>query len=276
MLSANAELSGSSPGERYLAQRHVAEALGTLGDRLAAEPQIESASRLVVDQSPYQETTQSEFGKPYARAVEQLFAEPEALVGRLQIELEDLALERRAPPAAAAIGHVTGSGAVEIEHEQRRTLPERALPPAETSPRDHALERKMRDDALIRVAPRLLISGGKRRRVLQSRWPYLDDVDGHAQSLAQSRGHRQRGRRYFPKTCCMLAPTRARLELLRQRRRRTSSADPRCSERRFDRPRLIARDQKHGVVLLSLIATVPISHLASSIRCPCSSFLTDS
>src|SRR6185295_9816389 len=120
----------SRPGERHLAQRDVAEALGPLGDRLATEPQIETAGSVVIGERPDQKTFQPEFGEPSARAVEQLLAKPEALIDRMQIELEDLALERRAAEAAAAVGGITRGLAAEVEHEQRRPLSQRTLPPA--------------------------------------------------------------------------------------------------------------------------------------------------
>src|SRR5262245_23884314 len=188
---------GSCPGEGHFAQRDIAEALGALGDGLAAETEIEPASGVIVGESPDEQSFEPELGEPAAGSVEQFLPEAEALIDRVQIELEDLALELRAQ-ARTAIGYVARRFAAEVEHEKRRPLAERGLPPALPAPGDHALERKMRDDALIGVAPGLFVGGGESLRVLQSRRPDMHDIDGHGVSLAQEPSARQRGRKNYP------------------------------------------------------------------------------
>src|SRR4026207_2161444 len=90
------------PGKGNLAQRHIPEAFGPLCDRFAAEMKVETACCIVVGKRPDQQPLEPQLGEADARAVEQLLAKTEALVGGMHIKLENLALERRAAHARAA------------------------------------------------------------------------------------------------------------------------------------------------------------------------------
>src|SRR5262245_41130635 len=127
----------SGPGEGHLAQRNIAEALGALGHRLAAKAEVKPASGVIVGERPDEQSLEPELGEPAAGAIEELLPEAEALIDRVQIKLEDLALELRAQ-ARAAIGHVARRFAVEVEQEKRRPLAGRRLPHAEPAARGAA------------------------------------------------------------------------------------------------------------------------------------------
>ena len=79
-------------------------------------------------------------------------------------------------------------------HLRPLPLRKRALPPGFASPGNHALKRKVRNDAAIGAAPSLGIDVGQRGRVLGSCRPDMHDVGFHAMRLAQTNPDVQRVR----------------------------------------------------------------------------------
>src|SRR4051812_48532526 len=133
-------MSGRRPAEGDLLQRGVAEALDGRIDRLAAEAPVEAAGALIVGERPDDQALDVVAGEIAPDGIEQPPAEADALIFGAQVEFEDLALERQAGGAIAAIGRVAGDDAAEREHHDPRLAVDGMLPPARAAPLDHALE----------------------------------------------------------------------------------------------------------------------------------------
>src|SRR5690606_38929634 len=94
----------SVPDESDLAQRLLVEHLDPFGDVAPAEARVEGKRVLVVLKRPDHHSLQAVLGKLAARGPEQLAAEADALVFRLEVEFVDFALLRQFARAVAPDG----------------------------------------------------------------------------------------------------------------------------------------------------------------------------
>src|SRR5262245_60433156 len=91
----------SAPRKGDLLQPPAADARVGAGDGPATTPPIEIARRRVVDQRPHHQARQLAHVEHVPAALEQVLAEPQALIDRIEVELENLALKRAALPRGA-------------------------------------------------------------------------------------------------------------------------------------------------------------------------------
>src|SRR5262245_60210575 len=129
----------SAPGEGYLLQPGVAELGVGAGHRPATAAPVEVAGGRVVEQRPHDKALGLAHVEGVAAALEQMLAQPETLVDRIEVELVDFALVGAAM-ACGAEGGVAHHLAVEVEHQGAFARADGTAPPLRRALPDVALK----------------------------------------------------------------------------------------------------------------------------------------